>query len=257
MRAPAKCKFFVWLVLHDRCWTADRRKRHGLQDDDTCVLCNQMSETIDHLLLGCPFSREIWFKGLRRLSWEAVTPNFQISNIADWWTAARKSIPKDVRRCFDSFVVLVCWLLWKERNNRTFDRRVQTIQDVYVNLYRSTKRRASSARRFLASRVASVMCWCPIAPLLAASLALLATCAISLRASDAEGLTRWERGSALRAKQIGRCCVASGGLCTFPPIHRVSLAWSDFLPALCLCDVCQSLVGPIEICSSLPTAVPV
>ena len=31
---------------------------------------------------------------------------------------------------FDSFVVLVCWLLWKKRNNRTFDRRVQTIQDV-------------------------------------------------------------------------------------------------------------------------------
>ena len=127
-----------------------------------------------------------------------------------------------------------------------------TAHPKYVNLYRSTKRRASSARRFLASRVASVMCWCPIAPLLAASLALLATCAISLRASDAEGLTRWERGSALRAKQIGRCCVASGGLCTFAPIHRVSLAWSDFLPALCLCDVCQSLVGPIEICCSLP-----
>jgi len=114
---------------------------------------------------------------------------------------------------------------------------------IYVNLYRSTKRRASSARRFLASRVASVMCWCPIAPLLAASLALLATCAISLRASDAEGLTRWERGSALRAKQIGRCCVASGGLCTFAPIHRVSLAWSDFLPALCLCDSVPELGG--------------
>jgi len=87
------------------------------------------------------------------------------------------------------------------------------------------------------------MCWCPIAPLLAASLALLATCAISLRASDAEGLTWWERGSALRAKQIGRCCVASGGLCTFAPIHRVSLAWSDFLPALCLCDSVPELGG--------------
>ena len=91
MHAPAKCKFFVWLVLHDRCWTADRRKRCGLQDDDTCVLCNQMSETIDHLLLGC--SHEKSFKALLRFSWEAVTPNIQISNFADWWTAARKSIP--------------------------------------------------------------------------------------------------------------------------------------------------------------------
>lgn len=65
MRAPVKCKFFVWLVLHDRCWTADRRKRHGLQDDDTCALCSQSPESIEHLLVTYPFSREICFKSLR------------------------------------------------------------------------------------------------------------------------------------------------------------------------------------------------
>jgi hypothetical protein len=40
-RAPAKCKFFFWLLLHERLWTAARRKRHGLQDDDACSLCDQ------------------------------------------------------------------------------------------------------------------------------------------------------------------------------------------------------------------------
>jgi len=29
-RAPPKCKFFIWLVIHGRCWTAARRKKHGL-----------------------------------------------------------------------------------------------------------------------------------------------------------------------------------------------------------------------------------
>jgi hypothetical protein len=28
--APPKCKFFFWLLLHDRRWTAARRKRRGL-----------------------------------------------------------------------------------------------------------------------------------------------------------------------------------------------------------------------------------
>ena len=28
-KAPGRCKFFVWLVLHDRCWTNARRKRHN------------------------------------------------------------------------------------------------------------------------------------------------------------------------------------------------------------------------------------
>ena len=31
VRAPPKLKFFVWLVLQDRCWTAQHRKRHKLQ----------------------------------------------------------------------------------------------------------------------------------------------------------------------------------------------------------------------------------
>ena len=39
-RAPPKCKFFIWLVLHDRCWTAHRRKKRNLQDEDSCILCD-------------------------------------------------------------------------------------------------------------------------------------------------------------------------------------------------------------------------
>ena len=129
-RAPAKCKFFIWLVLHERCWTVARRKKHGLQDDDTCVLCNQSSETIDHLLIACPFSREIWFNVLRKVGWESVTPSLHMDHLASWWTEARKHVPKPNRRGFDSLVVLICWQLWKERNDRTFDRRVRTIEQV-------------------------------------------------------------------------------------------------------------------------------
>ena len=128
--ALAKCKFFILLVLHEHCWTAARRKKHGLQDDDTCVLCNQSSETIDHLLIACPFSREIWFNVLRKVGWESVTPSLHMDHHASWWTEARKHVPKHNRRGFDSLVVLICWQLWKERNDRTFDRRVRTIEEV-------------------------------------------------------------------------------------------------------------------------------
>ena len=48
-RAPGKCKFFGWLAIHDRCWTAARRKRHGLQNDNNCALCCQNFETVTHL----------------------------------------------------------------------------------------------------------------------------------------------------------------------------------------------------------------
>jgi hypothetical protein len=36
VKAPRKCLFTVWLALQDHCWTAARRRRHDLQDDDAC-----------------------------------------------------------------------------------------------------------------------------------------------------------------------------------------------------------------------------
>jgi len=37
-----------------------------------------------------------------------------------WWLRARKLVPKPFRRGFDSLVFLIGWMLWKERNVRTF-----------------------------------------------------------------------------------------------------------------------------------------
>lgn len=51
--APQNTKFFLWLASMDRCWTAERRARHGLPHDPLCVLCSQETETINHILAGC------------------------------------------------------------------------------------------------------------------------------------------------------------------------------------------------------------
>lgn len=43
-----------------------------------------------------------------------------------WWTTSRKLLPKELRRGFDSLVLLAGWLLWKERNATTFNRVAST-----------------------------------------------------------------------------------------------------------------------------------
>jgi hypothetical protein len=57
-RVPPKCRFFMWLVAHNRCWTADRLARRGLPHPDRCLLCDQEKENIQHLLIGCLFARQ-------------------------------------------------------------------------------------------------------------------------------------------------------------------------------------------------------
>jgi hypothetical protein len=62
--------------------------------------------------------------GRRVLRWLCLDTvvHVQQGNTMQWWCAMRKMIPKPLRRGFDSFFLLVRWLLWKERNARTFNR---------------------------------------------------------------------------------------------------------------------------------------
>jgi hypothetical protein len=49
VKAPNEFMFFLWLAMQD--------------------LCDQLAEMIDHLLLGCVFNRELWFRGLHSRGW--------------------------------------------------------------------------------------------------------------------------------------------------------------------------------------------
>lgn len=122
-RAPPKVKFFAWLALMGRVWTNERRHRHQLESDDTCSFCAQQLETIHHLLLHCPFSKEVWFKLLRRAGRQHLALNIAANDnceFTDWWTHSRKQLLKTIRKGFDTLILLVSWELWKERNRRVF-----------------------------------------------------------------------------------------------------------------------------------------
>jgi len=53
---------------------------------------------------------------------------------ADWWTTSRKRLAKAERKCFDSLVILTSWMIWNERNRRTFDRRAKTVSQLVSSL---------------------------------------------------------------------------------------------------------------------------
>ena len=90
-----------------------------MQQSDECVMCDQAPETLDHILLGCCFSRHVWFIWLSKLQLQDVVVVAE-ERVLHWWIRSRKLVPKTLRRGFDTLVFLVGWLLWKERNARTF-----------------------------------------------------------------------------------------------------------------------------------------
>ncbi|PNT77031.1 hypothetical protein BRADI_1g56957v3, partial [Brachypodium distachyon] len=86
---------------------------------ELCVLCNQVSETIDHLCRACPFTRKVWDSV--RLWFGA--PHSMISTAAsvdDWWKLDRARLIGDRKRDFDGLINYIFWSVWMGRNRRIF-----------------------------------------------------------------------------------------------------------------------------------------
>jgi hypothetical protein len=117
-RAPAKCRFFLWLALRDRCWATDRIERRGLPRPQACPFCDQVQESISHLLLGCVLARTVWAACLRWWDREDRLPPQGVW-LADWLQSWRGR-SGDLRD-FWTGIALVCWCLWRHRNDVVFE----------------------------------------------------------------------------------------------------------------------------------------
>ena len=74
---PPRCKYFVWLATLNRCWTADRLACRGMDYPESCPLCDQDNETVQHLLISCDFARQVWFSILDMVGLQ-FSPHLQI-----------------------------------------------------------------------------------------------------------------------------------------------------------------------------------
>jgi hypothetical protein len=88
-RTEGKVQTFPWLLLQNRKWTAERLRARGLPHDDCCSLCDQEFETAKHLVLQCPFAREVWMQ-FQNTSSFAVRIAALSSTVCGWWNWIRR-----------------------------------------------------------------------------------------------------------------------------------------------------------------------
>jgi hypothetical protein len=140
---------FLWQVMHERVWTSERLQSRGLDSHGPCALCSQEVESLNHLFVGCSFSREIWFKCLHRLGLQQFMPA-ATDTLLKWWFRSRKRIAKPRRKASDSFVFLVSWQLWLECNARVFRNSVASTSNLAQTIFEQCNLwcRASLGRSF-------------------------------------------------------------------------------------------------------------
>lgn len=113
--------------MHGRCWTAHRRWRHGLRESNTCIIHDQAEETMDHIILGCVFSREVRSSCPRSFRLQDLVL-VQERDIMLWWMESRRCLTQTTSSQL-RFLVLPCWMNFvegKERENLQWDTKVST-----------------------------------------------------------------------------------------------------------------------------------
>jgi zinc-binding in reverse transcriptase len=104
---PAKVKYFLWLLMHNRLNMADNLRKKGWPATDKCALCSsRMEESAQHIFLECTFTRVI----VQRTLGPTIAAARSLALV---WQLARSN---DRLRPWAS----ATWELWKERNARIF-----------------------------------------------------------------------------------------------------------------------------------------
>ena len=85
--APPKCKFFLWLLLRNRLWTAARLQSRGWENNYFCGLCIRSLETAWHLFVECPFSKAVWRQVANWSNCGSLEPSqwIDLPTIEDWF----------------------------------------------------------------------------------------------------------------------------------------------------------------------------
>ena len=117
---PFRIEIFVWFVLLGRLNTKEKLWRLGIIQDSekNCVLCNNHSESIHHLFLGCSVALELWLWWLNiwGISW--VFPPSLTMLHQQWHAPFKGSL---IKKSWQAIFFIILWSIWKERNERIFE----------------------------------------------------------------------------------------------------------------------------------------
>ncbi|KAF5790261.1 putative reverse transcriptase zinc-binding domain-containing protein [Helianthus annuus] len=117
---PDKCNIHAWRLETERIPTGEAlRKRNVFLGDLTCPVCFSADESAEHLFNACFVAANVW-NGVS--SWCKIS-NFFAFSIKDLLDSHKViPIPEKKKEVIHGIVIIVCWCLWRARNNWVLSR---------------------------------------------------------------------------------------------------------------------------------------
>jgi hypothetical protein len=80
--------------------------KRGLPYRDSCPLCDQESETVQHILTSCVFARQFWFHLFSSLGMGHLSPRAEDDSFEEWWRRTSNRVRKEQRKGINSAIIL-------------------------------------------------------------------------------------------------------------------------------------------------------
>uniref|UniRef100_A0ACD6AGM5 Uncharacterized protein n=1 Tax=Avena sativa TaxID=4498 RepID=A0ACD6AGM5_AVESA len=90
-----------------------------------------------HLVMACPFSRQVWHEVLSWLRLPCQAPSDEPS-LLDWWQASHRSLPKPIRKGLASITLLTPWMIWKHRNSCVLHHTSPSVRQLLIDIKEET-----------------------------------------------------------------------------------------------------------------------
>jgi hypothetical protein len=113
LQLPLKLKLFSWLVGNNKLLTWEVLQRRGWVGPSLCLLCKAAPENLFHLLMHCPFSKEVWHRITVHYNLLSSWSGSTIMDSFPCWLTRSSSPP--------CLVIHFCWQIWLERNRVLFE----------------------------------------------------------------------------------------------------------------------------------------
>lgn len=112
-----KVGIFAWLTFKKKILITKRFTKIGYEGPSISILSKAQVETMDHLLLNCPFASKWWWWLCAKFGWITALPNDIVSLFQCWPLLFKESTLGQILEISPSCLV---WEIWKERNRRLF-----------------------------------------------------------------------------------------------------------------------------------------
>ena len=124
----------MWTAALGKILTTDNLRKKRIIIVDWCCMCKGGGEAVNHLLLHCEVARALWNEVFQRMDLAWVMPE-SVVDILACWTFIRGG--HQIKEIWKMIPICIMWCLWQERNERTFEDKERSMEELKIFFFRT------------------------------------------------------------------------------------------------------------------------